>query len=354
MTWLSSEQLRQAELAFQVLDNQGIIDISDDNFARMIVTAAEKYAEAAKAQGPAITIEEAYRQFIHNQTHATRRSKKTILDYERFIGKRFVVTHGKQAVYQLSTQDCHAFVMSFASQLDRFKSYGYLYAFLNFCTGKRNPAIDPVQGKPWITHNPINFQKPRYELKDIESYTLNEVKKILVAARESGALGYILFRLFTLCRFEEFHRFVSLGGGSKWSENKFIDLPNKTITFNGQVFLKKSHGQLRGRRIPIHPTFRVWIDYCEKQGIGFTYDRIADETARKTVAQKFGRADGHNNLLRHSAITFHLKAFGNAADTAYIAGTSTDKIDSNYYNARVTAKEATNFYRLLPSSVFRA
>lgn len=350
ITWLSAEQLKQAEVAFQMLGNEKLIDLNDDSGAKMLATAARKFSEAVKKQGPPITVAAAYEQFIAHQ-NAVRRSHKTLLDYERYVGKGFVAAHGTELVYQLTPQQCYNFVMGYPSQLDRFKSYGYLYAFLNFCTGKKNPAIDPSKGKPWLPRNPVNFAKPVYELKPIESYTLTEIRRILVKAHETGSLGYIVFRLFTLCRYEELQRLVSVGGGSKWDGNKLIDLDTDQIDFNGEVYRKRSNGQKRGRTIPVGKTFRAWIDFCLKRNLGFTYNRLKDENARKAVPEKFGRENGHSNLLRHTAITFHVKAHKNPADTAYIAGTSTEKIDSNYYNARVRESDARAFYQLTPAKL---
>ena len=350
VTWLSSEQLKQAELAFQILGNDGLLNLNEDLDANLISTAARKYAEAVKRQGPPITVSTAYEQFIAHQI-AANRSKKTLADYERFIAKGFVSKHGQEKVYRLTSPVCHAYVMGHATQLDRFKSYGYLNAFLNFCTGKGNPAIDPSNGKPWLQRNPINFRKPVYELKSIESYTLSEVKLILFKAFETGSLGYIVFRLFTLCRYEELQRLVTHGGGSKWDGNTLVDLGTNQIEFPASVYRKRSNGQERGRTIRIEKTFRAWIDFCLKRGLGFTYNRLKDENARKAIPEKFGRMEGHNNLLRHTAITFHVKAHGNPADTAYMAGTSTDKIDSNYYNARLLKQDAKEFYRLTPSAL---
>jgi hypothetical protein len=350
VTWLSAEQLKQAEVAFQILGMQKLINLTDDDGAQMIVIAAQKFAEAVKKQGPPITIAKAYEQFIAHQT-ALPLSKKTLLDYERYVGKGFITQHGEEIVYQLTPQHCYKFVMGYASQLDRFKSYGYLYAFLNFCTGKKNPAIDPTKDKPWLARNPVNFPKPVYELKAIESYTLAEIKQILRKAYETGSLGYIIFRLFTLCRYEELQRLVSFGGSSQWDTNKLIDLRTNQIDFTSDVYRKRSNGQQRGRIIRIERTFRIWIDFCRKRNLGFTYNRVKDENARKAIPDKFGKDEGHSNLLRHTAITFHVKAHKNPADTAYIAGTSTEKIDSNYYNARLREADARAFYLLTPEKL---
>ena len=350
ITWLSAEQLKQAELAYQILGNDGLLDLNEDIDANLIATAARKFAEAVRRQGPPITIETAFEQFVAHQI-SQNRSKKTLADYNRFIAKRFVTEHGQKKVYLLTSDICHTFVMGHATQLDRFKSYGYLNAFLNFCAGKGNPAIDPTINKPWLSRNPINFRKPVYELKPIESYKLSEVKLILKKAYETGSLGYTVFRLFTLCRFEELQRFVTLGGGSRWESNKFVDLGTNQIDFPATVFKKRSNSQKRGRIIRIESTFLKWIEFCISKNLGFTYNRLKDENSRKVIPDKFGRNEGHNNLFRHTAITFHVKAHKNPADTAYIAGTSTEKIDSNYYNARLNESDAIEFYRLTPESL---
>jgi hypothetical protein len=180
--------------------------------------------------------------------------------------------------------------MGHESTLDQFKSYAYLAAFLSFCAGKNNPEIDPAKCKPWIPKSPINFPKPAYRMKDIESFNLNEISELLSYSikNENKGLGYIVFRLFSLCRYDELERFIALGG-CEWENNPFIDLPNNRITFNSQVYLKRSAGQDRGRTITIHPTFRAWINWCIKNKISFCYERKGEEEARRNaVPLKFG------------------------------------------------------------------
>lgn len=361
ITELTPEQMRQAEFAFQIFEDAGLFDRKTDEGAELVRIAAQAYVEAVRAKGPEVTIARAWEQFAA-QGKAQGKDWKTLKDYRRLL-RGFLESYGEQAVYKTTTKQTYDFVMGFDTSLDRFKSFGYLHAFFNFCTGKNNPQIDTA-GKAWIDRNPMNFKKPVLELGEIESFSLEEVRGMLVhAARYEGrekasigrrrgdetvpryqALGYLVFRLFSMCRYEEFRRFSELGGAD-W-DNQFIDLKNNRIIFNNKVYLKRSNGEARGRTITINPTFREWIDYCKKKGYSFGFDRTSEQNARKAV-----KKTDQKNLLRHTAITMHLKCFKNASDTAYLAGTSTAKIDSNYYNQKISEKEAQEFYSLTPKSL---
>ena len=347
-TNLPTFRLRQAETAFHLLDNAGLASPHEEGSARVLVQAVQKLIEAYAKVGKPITVAEAYELFLVKQ--GTRRlSPKTIKDYKRFVGP-FVAAQNGNPLSNVTPADCQKFIFAQPSDVARFKCYGYLYAFLNFCKGDNNPNFDPNKDKPWIHANPINFEKPVYSPKDVHSYSLAEIKGILKLAKKRGSLGYIVFRLFSLARFDETNRFAALGG-TQWKENPYIDLTHNQIHFNAQVYLKRSSGEERGRYIKIHPTFRKWIEYLAKQKIGFGYIRQDDEVSRKAAEGKFGRGTGFVNMLRHTAITMHVRAFKDPMTTAKMAGTSVSVIEKNYMNMNVSEADALGLYELTPNKM---
>ncbi len=345
-TNLPAARLRAAETAFHLLDNAGLSNAADQASAQVLIVAVQKLIDAAAKVGKPITVAEAFDLFLAKQ--ATRNlSPKTIKDYKRLV-RPFVEAQNGNPLSLVTPSECQRFIFGQPSAVAKFKTYGYLYAFLNFCTGENNPNIDPNKDKPWIQANPINFEKPGYTPKDVHSYGLEEIKAIFKEAKRRGSLGYIVFRLFTMARFDETERFSAIGG-TDWKENPYVDLNHNRIHFNAHVYLKRSGGEERGRYIPILPIFRKWIDYLSAHDLGFEYVRWDDEVARRTVGDKFG--DGYANMLRHTAITMHIRAFKDPMLTAKIAGTSVAVIEKNYANLNIPEADAVGLYELTPNKM---
>ncbi len=56
-------------------------------------------------------------------------------------------------------------------------------------------------------------------------------------------------------------------------------------------------------------------------------------------------------MLRHTAITMHIRAFKDPMRTAKLAGTSVSVIQKNYFNLNITESDALGFYALTPNKV---
>jgi hypothetical protein len=346
-TNLPAFRLRAAETAFHLLDSAKLTSPNNEASAKHLIDAVQRFIEDDAKAGMEITVADAYDLFLAKQ--ATRDlSPKTMKDYKRFVGA-FVEAQNGTPLSLVSPAECQRFIFEQPSDVAKFKAYGYLYAFLNFCKGDNNPNIDPNKDKPWIQANPINFEKPGYTPKDVHSYTLAEIRTILKKGKDRGSLGYLLFRLHTMARFDETERFIALGGAD-WKANPYIDLTHNRIHFNPTVYLKRNGNEDRGRYIPITPIFRKWIDYLSEHGLGFGYVRQDDEVARKE-AGKFGRNTGYTNMLRHTGITMHIRAFKDPMTTAKIAGTSVSVIEKNYMNINISEADAVGFYALTPNKL---
>jgi hypothetical protein len=342
---LTASRLRQAETAYQLLDNAKLTHPSVEANDSVVVRAIALFIEAEKRSGKRIEAGEAYDAFMSKQK-GRELPADTIRDYVRFLGP-FVAARKTKRLSDILSTECKDFVDAQPSSVARFKCFTYLHAFFNFCRGHHNPHIDLSRDKPWIEAIPLNFEKPPCTPGVIGSYTTAEVIKILERARQHGGLGYVIFRLFSLARFDETKRFI-LKGGSDWEKNSFIDLNHLKIHFDSTVFRKRSKAKHRGRYIPIEPAFRQWINYLVRKRQDFGYVRWDDEFARRAVSEKFGHEKGYRNLLRHTAITMHVKMFKNPMETAEIAGTSPGVISTNYYNSSITEADAKAFYRLTP------
>jgi len=344
-TWLNQDQVKNAEMAYTTLINGKLVDTADPTTFQVIIKAAEKLVEAMDRREKPVKLSAAYASFMAKQA-ASSLSESTLRDYRRFL-QAFIDSYKKQdpEVRDITSAQCHKFIISHQNAA-RYKCHGYLVSFFKFCEGKHNPDINP--GTPgWVSVSPVNMKKNAFQPRPVVSYTLEEVKTLLSAAKKSGALGYILFRLYSMARYDETLRFQK--EGTHFDAHPRIDLMNNRIHFTSEVYKKRSQKEGQGRYIPIGGTFRRWIDYCIKRKIPFAYNRVADEEARKEVKAKWG--SNFTNLLRHTAITMQVRVNTQPAmATAKIAGTSTSVIEMNYFNMAISDKDATGFFALSPKT----
>lgn len=348
LTSLSPVQTKHAEMAYHVLANANLLDLDSDNNSHLLVDAASLFADRAKRQHSGVMTEVAATRFIEKQG-GRKLGDKTLEDYGRFLTP-FITLHAKRPIAMIEPKDCKSYIDGQPTELARFKAHTCLAAFFNFCAGKNNPYYNPSKEPPWITRSPINFEKPRYAPSDIHSYTLAEVKVLLEEAQARRQLGYFIFRLFSMARFDEAGRFISLYSSS-WTDNAFVSLKTNRITFNAQVYRKRGKGEHR-RVIRIHPTFRLWIDWLCKHDTGtFAYHKPEEIATRAVIVDKSG--SGYSNMLRHTAVTFHVKAFNDIADTARQAGNSVAVIMENYYNNDIPKEDAVGFYALTPDQALQ-
>lgn len=340
LTTLSPKQVRQAEMAFQVLDNAQLIDLKSDDRAEFIVDAANLLVTKVRNQVAGIRLGDAFSMFFEKQSMRLI-SPKTLYDYRRFL-EPFIKQLENKLVSEVEPMECKRFIEGQGSEVVKFKAHTCIAAFFNFCTGKDNHYVNPAKELPWIRTSPINFPKAAPKLGDIHSYDFAETKTLIKAASTNNQLGYVIFRLFSMTRFEETARFISLAS-SDFTENPYIRINDNSIHFNAEV-CKGGNG--RGRIVPINPTFKAWIMYFVAHKIRFSYNEPNEIKTRRAVGAKFGK--GFTNLIRHSAVTFHVKAFNDIAATAKLAGNSVRVIMSNYYNSEISKADACAFYEYTP------
>jgi hypothetical protein len=344
-TSLNQDQVKNAEMAFRTLINGRLVDEADPTSYQAIVKAAEKLVQAMDRREQPVSIRQAYELFKEQQV-IRKLEASTRRDYDRFVEPFIAQVKGTTQVRAISAKTCQEYITSY-KDAERFKCHGYFAAFFKFCAGKNNPHINPGDAA-WVRASPVNFEKAGYTPKDVFSYTLPEIKTLLRAAKKSGALGYIVFRLHSMCRYAELLRFLK--AGNRFDHHPKIDLANNNIHFGPDVYRKRSKGEHRGRHIPIGKCFRAWIVYCIKKRLRFSYDRESDQMARKAVRAKYGAK--YKNLLRHSGITMRVKANEQTAmEIAKAAGTSTAVIESSYLDLNITKAEALAFLRLTPRAM---
>lgn len=178
----------------------------------------------------------------------------------------------------------------------------------------RNPAVGvelPVQ----IAEAKIGIHSPA------------QVKQVLETARRADidVCRHLAVRYFAGIRSAEAHR---LREADLKLEQSLIEVP-----------AVKSKTRAR-RLVTIQPNLRAWLE------LGGELRPLSDMTVRGVI--RLSNVDWQHNVTRHSFVSYHLAAFGNAGKSALEAG-HTEQVLFKHYRALVTPAAATQFWEIVPT-----
>jgi hypothetical protein len=167
--------------------------------------------------------------------------------------------------------------------------------------------------------------------------------------KEASRLEYlptILMKLYGLFRYKEFNRFLQLGSSSI-KGNRYIDFDNSKLHLSAEIFLKRSASKTRGRVVDFsNSPLKTFLEQFAKEDQKLRYDKKIESHLNKFIKGKKS-----TNLIRHSAISFHLRNFNEPELTAEMAGTSVNMIRLHYWDVRLSKSDAEKFYSLTPNDI---
>ena len=273
------------------------------------------------------------KQFKRQLSHYTEK------DYRRLV-RELKDRFGKRLVSELTSTELTAFIEELEHPVSQRARYIYLKAFMSFCGGKLNPHCE---GVAWVKPGLLQWEAPKTDMHEIQVYSYEQIIQLLKRASEKKVLPYFIFRLYGMCRFDEMFRLIEIQ--AKIKNHPLISLEHERITFNAEVYKKRSRGEHRGRFYnKVHPTFIAWLKKFSDEDASLNISEWMERAIRRTIKQ-----DGDDrNLLRHTAITYHCIAFRNPLQTAYIAGNSVSIIQNHYLNMNVPEEDALKLYQLTP------
>ena len=333
-TSLSASRIRFAEYAYHLL---GRHSEEED----VLLQAAEYFSQKQPAlKSPLLA--DCIHKFLAKQAKRNL-AEATCNDY-RYILEELLQDHPGARIQEISPVLWTAFIEKKRHPTTQRARFIYVKAFINFCLGKNNP--EAAEDK-WLDSNPLRWEAPKTEMKEISSLTFLEVVEVLKEASSNGALGYYIMRLFSLMRTEEYARFIKLGNGDTVATNRFIDLDNNRITINNFVYRKRNASESRGRYYnQINNTFKEWLEYLKTNNIKiWSNPKLIKRLTRESKIQNVR----NHNILRHTAITFHAIRFSDPLRTSYIAGNSVNIISNHYLNMNIGKGDAESFYDLTPN-----
>ena len=273
------------------------------------------------------------KQFKRQLSHYTEK------DYRRLV-RELKDRFGKRLVAELTSTELTAFIEELEHPVSQRARYIYLKAFMSFCGGKLNPHCE---GVAWVKPGLLQWEAPKTDMHEIQVYSYEQIIQLLKRASEKKVLPYFIFRLYGMCRFDEMFRLIEIQ--AKIKNHPLISLEHERITFNAEVYKKRSRGEHRGRFYnKVHPTFIAWLKKFSDEDASLNISEWMERAIRRTIKQ-----DGDDrNLLRHTAITYHCIAFRNPLQTAYIAGNSVSIIQNHYLNMNLPEEDALKLYQLTP------
>ena len=332
-TSLSASKVRTAEYAFSVLEKHSVEDDA-------LVRAAELLAKQQPVLGSPL-LSDCSSKFLLKQKKRNL-SSATYNDYTYLLKELCEDFDGKR-IGEITPTMWTAFIEKRKHPVTQRARFIYLKSFLNFCAGKNNPEATEQK---WIDRVPLYWEMPKTEVQEIVSYSFDEVVEILKRAKEHGAIGFFVMRLFSMMRTHEYRRFIELGGQTVGT-NRFIDLENGRITINNFVYRKRGQSENRGRYYNELPSaFRQWLEYFKAEDMNLS---IKPKVVTKMLKKSKNPKDRSHNILRHTAITFHALKFSDPLRTSYIAGNSVGIITNHYLNMNVPKVDAESFYDFTPT-----
>ena len=236
------------------------------------------------------------KQFKRQLSHYTEK------DYRRLV-RELKDRFGKRLVAELTSTELTAFIEELEHPVSQRARYIYLKAFMSFCGGKLNPHCE---GVAWVKPGLLQWEAPKTDMHEIQVYSYEQIIQLLKRASEKKVLPYFIFRLYGMCRFDEMFRLIEIQ--AKIKNHPLISLEHERITFNAEVYKKRSRGEHRGRFYnKVHPTFIAWLKKFSDEDASLNISEWMERAIRRTIKQ-----DGDDrNLLRHTAITYHCIAFRN-------------------------------------------
>ena len=359
-TILSSDLLRDCEIAVDRLNTKYSSSEVEDR--RLVLDAVDFFIKNTPSlKTPYVA--EAGEMFIREREKIC--SPVTIRDYNNVL-QRLSMVYGERRISTISTKDMREYLEEFEN-VKRRASHIYLKAFFEFCCGKNNPYTEGGSG--WLNSNPICWSLPKMQFNDPDVFDFQMVVKLLMLCnsdnrKRSGInpkrfpysrykhelIAYYIFRLFSCLRKEEFIRLLTIGGGSV-DKNKFIDLERGRLLITPEIYKKKGamSGSSAGRKYdPLPDVFMEWLNWMVKNDIKLTFPR--GHYTELEVRQVCKELDLKSfNIMRHTAITFHLLNFKQPNHTAKIAGTSLRCMEDHYVNKNMSVLEGEKFYQLNPT-----
>ncbi len=255
-----------------------------------------------------------------------RRRGSTIQSLESFLGK-IADRFGDRQLHEVTLPElsaiCLAPDVAPRTQFNRIRMMSQLY----------NHALR----KKWVS---VNLTKdiliPEWDPAEPGILKVEEVQRILRHANQFNLLPFICIGLFAGLRRCELMKL-------DWIAVKRQD---------HEIVVDATIAKTRARRVVSYgETLAAWLEMCARDS-GPIVDASTFDDCFTRLRTAAGINDWPHNALRHSFASYHLAAFRDPVQTAYLMGHSggTDMLHS-HYKSLVSTANAERFWALTPGTV---
>jgi integrase len=344
VTGLSDKQLQDAEAAFRMLGP----DIS-------IVQVARFYLENYREPVRQISLREAFEQFMADKEAANCRPL-TIRNLRARIG-RFTKSHGRKLVGTISADVIRDHI--FKPGLKPSTKDNNRRAFSSFFSWAEKRGYC----KPSPMREIGSVHVDREEPIVLPRESIQKLLSVASSFRDGTLVPAVVLGVFAAIRPHEI-------AGLDWSQ---IDLEEKLITISSSI------AKMRQRRlVEISDNLAAWLrPHARKSGSILPQNSRRDFDTIKALAgyaftkqrvnvriveEAFPELDWKNlpecpawtpDVLRHTAISYHLARHQHEGKTATWGGNSPDIIQK-HYKGLVKPKDAAWFWKLTPDRLLKA
>ena len=323
-TRLTDDQLAQAEAAFIKLQGQSLLAAVDYFMANCCLKES------------VTTVKDAIQKFLAAKTTQKKLRPRTLMDYRSRL-KPILEFYGNRTLRSITRTELEQLIFKPGQAADTNNgNRRVLHALFAWCVDQDFAQVNLVSK---ITTTARDDKEP-------EIMTIAEVKLFLRAAmtiQEGRLLPSVVLGLFMGLRPEEIARL-------EW---KHVDLEQKLIRIQGDV------AKLRHRRvIEIPENTVVWLRQCTEKPIMATNIRKDVDKIRRLTGYRgsFHRKEDENlkpwpqDVIRHTAVSYHLAYGKSEDDTAGWAGNSPTTIHT-HYRGLVNPQDAAAFWALTPDNL---
>lgn len=295
-------------------------------YGATILQAAQYYKDKYLVFKQAPLIKDIVAQLIKEKT-ANNRRHRTISDLRNRLQNNFAAKFGDKHLTDLTLDDCKNWLLTAKDFRTRTNLHSKGSLLFNYAM-KQRPK--------WIDENLFDsIDKPQVDIKPVAIFTVDEAKRLLLAAKDIGILPYIAVSLFAGIRMEELSRM----------RGRHFDFQTKSIFIDATITKVRKHQ----RTIEMLPALLAYLEpYKDK--IKDDFRIIDDNKATRTRKQLLTSANikaWKIDIMRHSYGTYHLAAFQNAAMTASQMGNSVEVLHRDYKKP-VLKSEADKYWALRP------
>ena len=321
-THLSYPEIHDAERALELLDGKGSLTDAVTSFLA-------NWVEKDKV----ITMKDAYAQYLEKRIIEHERkliAKDTFKTYKSRISRLVAWTGEEALVSSLNKEKISAYLDAHFTTAKTYQNYrGVISQCIKWCVDEGYLAHDVMHGVP----NYAKLVKGQRGLA--ETLSPQECEKLLryVEGKDNGAfVPYLALTMFCGVR------------PSWWGEAGRLDFERDVNLHSGMISITPEVSKVNNQRnTPIPENALKWLlKYpCEGSPCKVKNFRKIWRKIRTDFGLKF-------DVLRHTAITYHLKMGNSLIETARIFGNSESILEKHYINANRTKEEAEKFFSIQP------